>query len=430
MKQEFQIHQEKRWRRLHNGLRRKEKEKMSYNFIADKIEVRRTVKEGDKPRYVVKAHALVPNKKDIYKYQKDKNGNIKSFKSMFTDNCIKNIKEQAKHKKLFVDSQHELALNTNIKSMLKGKISEDEYLRIDNLLKTKQLPIAKLNDIEITENGLDIETELNPMFREVDADHQRYFDAIWYNLENKYLNGVSINFVPTDVTEDDNGDQVINNVDIFGFSYVDQPALVDNSIYEVAIRSMVEEIKIRTGEKMEDEKAKLEAEKAKIAEERTKVEAEKAEMTKEKEDAKKNEVEKQQAEFKKQQEELQTKAEALKKAEEEKTKLQDELNSVKGKVKQQTPPAQNTEKQYDRTFYDDNLKSITSEHDKTIEMKRKGISPSIDKTMNGFSELVVLASKSDPTAGLDEDNARYAKDNRLLDRGKADVITPQLKGEQ
>jgi hypothetical protein len=394
---------------------------MSYNFVADRIEVR-SAKKGDSPRYIVKATALVPNKKDIYQYQKNKDGSIKSFKSMFTDKCIASIKEQASHKHMFVDSQHKLVMDSNIESIIKGKVSDEEMKKIKLFLKTKQLPIAKLNEIEITENGLDIETELNPLFREVDIEHQKYFDAIWYSLENKYLNGVSINFVPTEVTLDTNGDQVIDNVDIFGFSYVDQPALADNSIYEVAIRSM-QEIETRSGVNMEDEKMKIEAEKAKIAEERAKIDAERAELEKARHDA---EIRKQTDEQKRVVDELAKKNDELKAAQETAKRSEEELNRVKGQVAQQQPPTQPKGKSYDKTFYAENLKEITRKHDESIEILKRGQQPIIDNHMSGFAELINLQAKiNDPLAGLDAADVAFAKEHRILSRDDSDILARQ-----
>ena len=83
-----------------------------FQFVTDTIEVRSTVgQDGITPEYCVSGYAVVPNMWDIYKYQKDSDGSVRSFKSMFTENCIQSIKKQAKMKKLFVDSSHELAGN-------------------------------------------------------------------------------------------------------------------------------------------------------------------------------------------------------------------------------------------------------------------------------------------------------------------------------
>lgn len=390
---------------------------MSYGFVADRIEIRNLRGEGREPKYVVKGTAMVANKKDIYQYSKKADGTFKTLHSIFTPGCIQSIKEQAKHKKLFVDSQHELALNTNIKTMLKGKLSPEEEGRIDAMLKTKMLPLAKISSIDIKDDSLDIETELNPVFREVDADHQKYFDAIWYSLEHKYLNGISVNFANPQVIYEE-GEPKIDNVDVLGFSYVDAPALADNSIYEVAIRAMQEGIDIRIGEKMEDEKNRIEAEKLKLEEERNKLQKEREDITRQKlEMDKKIEIDKQAVEQKKIQQELESKAEALKKIEEENAKLKGELNNAKGLAAQEKKPVHTGE------FYKEKLKEITKEHDETMDVYKRGQKPMIDKSMKGFAELVNLQAKAgNYTADLDNPNAAYIRDNRLLERSKSDVV--------
>lgn len=395
---------------------------MSYEIITDRLEVRSSL-DKNKPRYVVNGYALVPNKYDSYGYETDSKGNVnKVLKSMFTPHCIESIKKQAKYKKLFVDSKHELFHNTNIKSVIKGKVSPDEEKLIDSFLNAKMLPIAKLNDINVDDKGLFIETELNPLFREVDDNHRNYFDAIWYSLENKYLNGISINFIPTDVTQDELGNDIINDLDISGFSYVDRPSLPEHNIVDVAIRSAREFLEVRSGEKMEEEKERLNIEKAKLEEEKKKIEVEKLEIQKQKEEAKKTEIEKQMAEQKRVQDELSAKSEALKKAEEEKQKLQEELNRAKGVIPPQDKFGAGGKPAYDTEFYSDNLKKITSKHDESVAAFKQGKHPMIDNTMSGFAELVNLQSKISPTAGMDKVDADYAKENRLLDRSDADII--------
>lgn len=402
---------------------------MNYDFVADKIEVR-SIKDGTNPKYIVKGTALMSNKKDIYEYQKRPDGSIRTLKSMFTPHCLESIRQQAKHKRLFVDAQHELALNTNIKSILKGKLSPEEEKRIGIMLKTKMLPLAKLNSIEIEDDSLKIETELNPMFREVDTDHQKYFDAVWYSLENKYLNGLSANFANPKVISNKDDEMIIDEIDVLGFSYMDNPALHENSIYEVAIRAMQEGINTRMGENMADtntnEKDKLNAEKARFEDEKKQFEQQKTEFEKTKqEDAKKAELEKQAEGQKKIETDLAEKAEALKQAEEEKQKLQDELNSVKGQVAQTSPPAQNTDAgdaTYDDKFYEEKLKNITKEHDETIALKKQGKEPLVDNTMRGFAELVNLQSKVSRTAGMDKKDAEYAEEHHLFEAGDSDVV--------
>ena len=221
---------------------------MNYTFTTDQIEVR-SLKEGRIPKYVVRGRGMVSGIKDTYQFSKNPDGTYKTFHSMFTENCLNSIKSQASHKRLFVDAQHDLALNINIRSMLKDKLKEDELKKVDQMLKMKELPLAKINDIEIKDNSLIVDTELNPAFRSLDREHEAYFDSVWYSLQNKFLNGISVNFANPKIIQDDGGDQVIDDVEVLGFSYVDAPASHENSIMEVAIRAMQE------GEKKMPEKA-------------------------------------------------------------------------------------------------------------------------------------------------------------------------------
>jgi len=400
---------------------------MSYNVIADKIEIRSS-KDKSKPRYVVNAIGAIANKKHVSEFAKQSDGSYKTLKSMFTPHCIESIKKQSKNKGLFVDTQHQLVRDASIKEIVKGKLNAEEEKQIDNMLNRKRLPLAKLNDIDIEENELRLYTELNPSFREVDDDHKKYFDAVWYSLENKFLNGISINFGEFTHAIDAKGDTVIDDVDVLGFSYLDAPAEHANSIYEVAIRSMEEKINVRESVEMVDEKAKFEADKAKLEEDRKKVDEEKAAIEKTKaekeESEKKADIEKQAAEQKKIEDDLAAKTEEAKNLAEENAKLKDDTNSAKGVVKQTPPPSQGADgKQYDQKFYEVNLKNITSEHDKHIEKLEKGQQPMVDKRMNGFGQLINLQAENGPTVGLPDRQVQDIREERLLERGETDIIT-------
>ena len=409
---------------------------MKYKVVTDRIEVR-SLQENNKPRYIVNGTAILANKKHIYDTVTKWDGSKKALRNLFTPNCIESIKKQAKHKRLFVDTQHELVRNAGLKALMKGKLSPEEQVKMDNMLKKKMLPLAKITDISVTGDSLNIETELNPMFREIDEDHQKYFDAVWYSLENKYLNGISINMGEWKIAKDEQGDTVVDDLDIVGFSYVDSPAGHEHSITEVAIRAIGDGI--QEGEKkMEDEKKQLEDEKKKLEEEKKAFEIQKAETqkakedaeaktAKEKEDAQKSELEKSKEEHAKTQKELDEKTEAMK-------KLHDEQNpptGAKGVVNQQPNPsgpgaigATNP----DEKFYKEKLGKITAKHDHTMELLNSGKKPLIDESMSGFGELVNLQLRTGSnTADLSKENAAYAEENRLLDQGKADMITPKLK---
>lgn len=406
---------------------------MNYNFVTDSIEVR-GLKENDKPRYIVNGTAILANKPHIYEYIKNKDGTTKTLKNIFTPHCIQSIKEQAKHKSLFIDIQHELVRNASIKALAKDKLNIDEQKQLDNMLKRKMLPLAKLSDIDVDENELKIYTELNPMFREVDDDHKNYFDAVWYSLENKYLNGISPNFGNFKYAFDEHNDMVIDDVEILGFSYVDAAAGHEHSITEVAIRALEEGQNIDEANKMNEEMNKMNEEKKLLENEKIKYLKDKDDFEKEKlrlqtmseETSKKAEMEKQAAEQEKIQKELQEKTESIKKLTEENSKFQEELNRAKGIVKDIKNP-NSSQMQFnpnDPKFYAEKIKEITAKHDATIQTFRAGKTPIIDETFSGFSEMANLSVKAGNfTADLSERDAEYVREHRLLERSGSDLIT-------
>ncbi len=404
---------------------------MEYKVITDKIEVR-SIEENNKPRYIVRGTAAIANKKHIYDFAKQKDGTFKTKSSMFTPHFLESIREQAKHRKLFIDTQHELARNASIKALVKDKFNAEEQKQLDNMLDRKMLPLAKINDIDIIGNNLDISTELNSAFREVDEEHKKYFDAVWYSLENKFLNGISINFTNFKYLKDSKGDLVIDDAEVLGFSYLDSPSDIGDSIYEVAIRAIEE----NTGETEMDEKEKqLEENKKKLDEEKAAFEKEKADAIKAKEDAdvevakkaeeekKTKDMEEQKAEQDKIKKELEEKTVEAKKLQEKATKAEDALNKAKGTVAQApNPNAIKAGSETDPKFYQENIAKITAEHDHAMEVINKGQHPLVDSRMKGFSELINLqAQANDPTADLNAIDAAYIKEHKLLGKSDSDL---------
>ena len=383
--------------------------------------------------------AILADKPAIKKWIKNKDGSFSTFKEMFTPHCIQSIKQQAQHKRLFVDIKHELIRDASIREIIKDKLSKDDQESIDLMLKRKMLPLAKINDVDVEGNSLNIYTELNPMFREVDEDHKNYFDAVWYSLEHKYLNGISANFANFKIAVDEQGNDVIDDVDILGFSYEDNPVSSEHSITEVAIRAMEEGRNSVEEKKMEDEKKILELERKNLENEKVKYSKDKEELETEKlrlktmqeEQEKKAEIEKQAEVQKKIESELAEKTKLAK----ENSELKDELNRAKGVVAQKPNPNVPSGNSQDSKFYEENIKKITAEHDSTMETFRKGKVPMIDKTMSGFGEMVNLQAKAnDFTADLigrtDENGtplANIIRGGRLIDRGDSDLITPKWK---
>lgn len=410
---------------------------MKYTVVTDKIEVR-SLNENNKPRYIVNGTAQVANKKQIYEYIKRRDGTVRTLKEMFTPHCIESIKKQSKHKKLFVDSKHELVRNASIKALMKDKLNSEEQKQMDNMLKGKMLPIAKITDIDIEDNNMNIFTECNPAFRDVDEDHKNYFDAVWYSLENKFLNSISMNFGEFQYATDEHGDRVIDDVNVLGFSYEDGAVgAEDHSISEVAIRALKEGDE---GElKMTEENEKLEAGKAELAKQKEAFEKEKADAQKvkddeatkakqEEEDAKKTETEKMKEEHAEMKKKLDEQTEAAKKAADEKEEKEKGLNAAKGVVDQKPNPnaagvgtgaeAANPED------IEKNLKEITATHDHDIQTLKDGKTPIIDRSMTGFSYLANLQAKvNNPTEGLPERDVAFIEDIRLdLRKRDSDLV--------
>jgi len=237
---------------------------MTNTFYLSKIEVRSTT-HGDTPKYVVRGYAIAPNLPHTYKTVSDSSGRVtRTFKSYFTDNFVQRALEQLQHTDIFVDALHQTAANINIRSLLenmkkkaeqKGITLDDEISAIMANVKVTQLPLAKPTDFKIDDNGLYLETELNPAFREVDDSHKRYFDAVWYSLQHGYLNGMSFNFTPTKVVNE-GGLERIDDGEVWGVSYVSNAALKSaTGITEVAMRALTTTTTTLSGaNNMENEK--------------------------------------------------------------------------------------------------------------------------------------------------------------------------------
>lgn len=354
-----------------------------FKFYTDKIEMRSITKDN-KLQLHISGYAAIPNKKDIYKTEKTASGKIRAFKSLFTDNAIKSMEKQAKHKKIFVDISHETGANFNIKSALKGKIDSETFDYISDMLKYKEIPPAKLVDFKIDETGFFVDTVLNENLKIID---EPYYNAIKSTLEEGFLNGISINFTTTSVKEefiDGEYVDVIDDVDLYGISYVDNPALPDNNIVEVAMRSMLE---CRAGENMSDKN-----ETPKISGNKVDIEAEVDKRVKA--ELKNKEIESEREEQKKKIEEIEKKLEGKDKddkppseADKIKELKKKENPKAKGLVKLQDAPAMSTDT--DMNKFKENLKEISSPHDDFMEAERKNLKPR-GALLGGFGEMVNL----------------------------------------
>jgi len=206
----------------------------------------------DKNKVYVRGYASMKNKPDIYNYLKLPNGKSRTFKSLFTEKCIKDVKKQLENKAIFVDGLHETATNMGIMGLAKKyNFKEDDLHDVQAALKMKRFPLAKLVDFDIDEKGLLIGTETNPNFAKVDTEHKNYYEAVTGSLMDGYLKGYSWNFdIPEGgvISEVDNtGNQMdyINKIDVYGVSYTDNQALPENEFTDVCMRSLGNFIKVR-----------------------------------------------------------------------------------------------------------------------------------------------------------------------------------------
>lgn len=283
---------------------------MSYNF--DLLIETRSSNDSGVPNYIVKGYATTPNNAYTYDYKRN-------LKEIFSEEGIRNFTEKAKNKQIFIDALHEIGTLHNTKQLLQQiqmrsgvDISKESEIIIDSI-KHSDIPLAKLDSLNMDERGVFVETKLNPLYKEVDDSHRKYFDAIWYSLQNGYLNKFSINYKPTRThSEIINGEIIpkIDDVDVFGISFTQGAANDMCDITEVAMRSAVDannEVK-RMEEDLkrqnEEMRAEIEALKRKEAE-RLANEQRLAEEQKQKE------IQMQQDGLKRQQEEIQKQKEEL-----------------------------------------------------------------------------------------------------------------------
>ena len=298
---------------------------------SDFVQVR-AGKGDNKDKVYVRGYASMKNRPDIYNYLKLPNGKFRTFRSIFTDNCIKDIKKQLENKAIFVDGMHETATNLGIIGLAKKyNFNEDDIHDIKSALKMKRFPLAKLVDFDIDENGLLIGTETNPNFAKIDDEHKNYYEAITGSLMDGYLKGYSWNFdIPKDgvISKVDNeGNQLdyINKIDVYGVSYTDNQALPDNEFTEVCMRSLGNFIKVRNMvEENEKNEKKPEPQQAKPKEENKQTKTQDVDIAKEVEKkvqetlAKRDEeieqetIKRERDDYKKQLEEIQKKRETLK----------------------------------------------------------------------------------------------------------------------
>lgn len=217
-----------------------------YKFNLPKIETRTKEISGVKS-YIIKGYATVPN--HIYSYggEKKADGSIRSFREYFTDDCVANINRKAKMTSVFADMGHQIvskfgnipAVFEQIQQRTGLDLSEEKNYVLSRI-KSSDVPMFKVQDVMVDDKGLFVDIRGNPFYRDIDAEHQKYFDAVWASAESGFINGMSLNFKATDVTKINEGLNQINDVDMFGISLDSGVANDLANITEVAVRCMNE----------------------------------------------------------------------------------------------------------------------------------------------------------------------------------------------
>lgn len=226
---------------------------MSFDFIVPKIETRSSEKNG-KPEYIIRGYATVPN--HIYSYKKTP---YSSFREFFSDKGIENLKRKAKNERIFVDYGHKISSNLNIMSTLNdiekktGLKLDKEKEYISDKFMVSDVPMFKIYDLQIDDQGLFVDIRANPYFRDLDEEHQRYFDSVWKSIEEGYINGISVNLdkpsiVATDINE---SLRQIDDAEILGISLIQGAACDMANITEVAMRCIEYERGARPCQKMQ-----------------------------------------------------------------------------------------------------------------------------------------------------------------------------------
>ena len=228
---------------------------MNYSFHIP-IDVRSTVGTSDGPKRRVKGYASIPNKVDTYKYELGMDGRVvNGWHSLFTKNAVESMRKQMASRPVFFDVEHELASHVNIRSILDQTDTLASVKdKIMSYVKLPEVPMMKIASFDVDDTGLLIEGEFNPYYPDMGAEYRAHYDVVWNSAKDGFFNGFSINFLPTKFEDQIiNGKwvSVIDDVDLYGVSLTSKAALPENSVVEVAVRSVVElkrsgEMQVRT----------------------------------------------------------------------------------------------------------------------------------------------------------------------------------------
>ncbi len=213
---------------------------MSYIAITDDFEIRSSLKNNIK-KYYAKGFASFKG--------------LDTYKTKLSPKAMKKVQKDLLAREVRVGMQHNNVLGDKIVQNL--NVLKEEYAKqgkstklIDeaiNYAVKKQLPLGKTRKAEVTSDGVMVEVEINPYLRDVNP---QYYDAVINMLENKFLDGFSIEFDNSSQHDeyDVNGKRfsVISDLDVYGLEMVGGASNTGSRITEVFCRM--------TGIEKEDEK--------------------------------------------------------------------------------------------------------------------------------------------------------------------------------
>lgn len=211
---------------------------MSYTFHLPKIETRRKDLNGV-PSYIVKGYATTPDNVYTYKTTGDR-----AFKEYFTSKALESLRKKLKNEKVFVDAEHITATKHSSEKILediqqRASVDVSEQINyIKDRFKFSDIPMFKVEDVKVDDHGLFVEIQGNPFYRNVDEEHASYFDAVWNSIENGFINGMSLNFKPSETLQVNEGLTQIDDIDVYGISLTAGAANDMANITEVAMRSI------------------------------------------------------------------------------------------------------------------------------------------------------------------------------------------------
>ena len=244
-----------------------------------------------------------------------------------TQNCIKDMYDQ-------------IEIGDEV-SVMNGGVEHEHIIKNKDLI-----PIAKIVDKKIDENGLWINTQLNK--------HKSNFKEVWGSIEDKFLTGFSIEFIPREISEV--GDKrILDKVDLTGFALTGRPACPGATFTDFCVKS--KKLFSKEGKKMAEE---TKQEPDKEQEKPSTAEPVETEATPEK--TKEETVEKEAAE--------EAKAEAEEEEKEETPKEEEAEEEVEEKAEAEEETAEAEES---KSLTEDAVRKIIKEELKALQPQKKNL---------------------------------------------------------